>query len=134
MDRGKLQQLAELRLKDAEVLLAAGHWDAAYYLLGYVVECAFKACIAQKFKLHTVPEKRLINSFYTHRLDELLVAADLKSALDSQMKADATLENNWDRIQDWSEAARYDIVVIEVDARAFHDAIIDPKSGLLPWL
>jgi len=50
MDRIKLQQLAEVRLKDAEVLLTAGQWEAAYYLLGYCIECALKACVAKQFR------------------------------------------------------------------------------------
>ena len=94
MDRRKLQQLADLRLKDAEVLLAAGQWDAAYYLLGYCVECAFKACIAQQFLLHTIPEKGLVNSFYTHRLDELLVTSNLKKALTAHTAVDASFKAN----------------------------------------
>lgn len=47
MDRTQLQQLAELRLRDADALLAARQWAAAYYLLGYCIECALKACVAK---------------------------------------------------------------------------------------
>ena len=72
MDRAQFQQLADLRLRDAEVLLAAGQWAAAYYLLGYCIECALKACIAKQFLQHDVPDRKLVNSFYTRRLDDLL--------------------------------------------------------------
>ncbi|HCC57522.1 MAG TPA: hypothetical protein DEQ47_09700 [Solibacterales bacterium] len=72
MDRATLQQLAELRLKDAEALLAAGQWDGAYYLPGYCIECALKACAAKQFRLHEVPEKSLVNAFYTHDFDKLV--------------------------------------------------------------
>jgi hypothetical protein len=51
MNRAELQQLAEARLADAQVLLEAGRLDGAYYLLGYVVECALKSCIAKQFGL-----------------------------------------------------------------------------------
>jgi HEPN domain-containing protein len=70
MDRAQLQQLAELRLRDADALLTAGRWDAAYYLLAYCVECALKACVAKQFRLHEVPDKKLVNSFYTHSFDD----------------------------------------------------------------
>jgi HEPN domain-containing protein len=63
MENTKLQELAELRLKDAEILLAAHRWDAAYYLLGYCIECALKACVARQFKERVVPDKKLVNSF-----------------------------------------------------------------------
>ena len=49
MDKANLQQIAEIRVRDAEVLLAAGQWDAAYYLPGYSIECALKACISKQF-------------------------------------------------------------------------------------
>jgi hypothetical protein len=47
MNRAELQRLAKERISDAKVLLAARHWSAAYYLAGYAVECALKACIAK---------------------------------------------------------------------------------------
>ncbi len=47
MNRSDLQNLATIRLRDAEVLLDNGRYDGAYYLLGYVIECALKACIAK---------------------------------------------------------------------------------------
>jgi len=72
MNRGELQILAEARVSDAEVLLQGMRWGAAYYLLGYAVECALKACAAKQFREHEVPEKTVVNDFYTHGLDRLL--------------------------------------------------------------
>jgi hypothetical protein len=45
LTRTDLQQLADARIAEANALLAAGLWDGAYYLAGYAVECALKACI-----------------------------------------------------------------------------------------
>src|SRR5438034_41971 len=45
VDRSKLQRLAAERLIDAKVMLDGGRWSGAYYLCGYVVECALKACL-----------------------------------------------------------------------------------------
>jgi HEPN domain-containing protein len=47
MNRADLQSLSNLRLADARALLSAGRFAAAYYLAGYAVECALKACIAR---------------------------------------------------------------------------------------
>jgi HEPN domain-containing protein len=47
MNRTDLQNLAEERLGDGELLLASGRYGAAYYLVGYAVECGLKACIAK---------------------------------------------------------------------------------------
>ena len=52
--------------------------------IGYSVECALKACIVQQFRHHEVPDKRLVNSFYTHKLDELMLISGLKPAFDAR--------------------------------------------------
>jgi HEPN domain-containing protein len=72
MNRRDLQLLSEARVDDAESLLEAGRWSAAYYLLGYAVECGLKACAAHQFRQDEVPDKTVVNDFYTHRLDKLL--------------------------------------------------------------
>jgi len=134
MDRAQLQQLAELRLRDADALLTAGRWDAAYYLLGYCVECALKACVAKQFRLHEVPDKKLVNSFYTHRLDELLTISGVKSEMEIHAKTDSSFEINWNTMRDWSETTRYDIGITEAFARGMYDAVTNTASGILPWL
>ena len=41
VDRQHLQEnLAKIRLKDAQTLLGRKRWSGVYYLSGYVVECA----------------------------------------------------------------------------------------------
>ena len=134
MDRTRLQQLAEIRLRDAEVLLSDGRWQAAYYLLGYSIECALKACVAKQFKEHEVPDKKLVNSFYTHRLDELLTISGVKSELESQTRGDVNFALNWNLVRDWTEAARYDLDVAEASARNMHEAVTHEASAILPWL
>lgn len=47
MNRSDFQKLTELRLTEANALLGAKCYEGAYYLTGYAVECALKACIAQ---------------------------------------------------------------------------------------
>jgi HEPN domain-containing protein len=44
MNRDDFQQLADVRIAEAAVLLAQGNYDGAYYLAGYAVECGLKAC------------------------------------------------------------------------------------------
>jgi hypothetical protein len=134
MDRIHLQGVAELRLRDAEVLLAAGRWDAAYYLLGYCIECALKAGVAKQFRLHEVPDRKLVNSFYTHRLDELLAISGVKSAMEDRAKIDPNFKINWKTVQDWSETVRYDVGITEAVVRGMFDAVTNPAYGIFPWL
>jgi HEPN domain-containing protein len=68
MNRADFQQLSELRLREAQALLAAGLPDGAYYLAGYAVECALKACIAKRTREHDFADKKLVNDSHTHDL------------------------------------------------------------------
>jgi HEPN domain-containing protein len=47
MNRTDLQNLAEERLADSELLLANGRYGTAYYIAGYAVECGLKAFYSQ---------------------------------------------------------------------------------------
>jgi len=134
MNRTQLQQLAELRVEDAAALLAASRWGAAYYLLGYSVECALKACIAGQFRLHEVPDRKLVNSFYTHRIDDLLTISGVKSQLESRAKVDSSFGINWNTVRDWNEGIRYELGHTEADVRGMHEAVTNSASGILPWL
>ena len=133
MNRAGFQQLAELRLREAEALLAAGLPDGAYYLAGYSVECALKACIAKRTQLHDFPEKKLVNDSHTHNLKELLRLAELKTELDSVLDADPEMRSNLETVQDWSETARYQRKTV-LDTIALLTAIESQEGGLLPWI
>jgi hypothetical protein len=50
--RRDFKSLADLRIEDARLLLRSGRQQGAYYLCGYAVECALKACIAKTVKLY----------------------------------------------------------------------------------
>jgi hypothetical protein len=134
MDRSDLQVLAETRVVDAEALLEAGRWAAAYYLLGYAVECGLKACAAKQFNQYEVPDKTVVNDFYTHRLDKLLNISGAKGSLESRAAADPQFEVNWNAVRDWNESSRYDHSTTEAKARDMLVAVADPSSGVLSWL
>jgi HEPN domain-containing protein len=57
MDRKDLRALSRVRLSEARALFKAGLPDGAYYLAGYAVECALKACIAKETQRYEFPEK-----------------------------------------------------------------------------
>ena len=64
--RSELKKLVERRLRDAHVLINGRRYESAYYIAGYAVECAIKACIAKQFKRNTIPDRRLVNETYKH--------------------------------------------------------------------
>jgi len=134
MNRADLQFLAEARLADALVLMDSKRWAAAYYLLGYAIECGLKACAVRQFRQDEVPEKRIVNDFYTHRLDTLLGIAGIKAALEYRTSKDPAFQINWITVCDWKEDSRYDPSIPERKARDMCIAVGDPESGVLSWL
>lgn len=134
MNRADLQQLSELRLREAQALLAAGLADGAYYLAGYAVECALKACIAKRTREHDFPDKKLVDDSYTHNLKELFRLAELKSDWDTELSFNPAQKTNWTVVQNWSEASRYERRRSVQETIDLLNAIEDQTGGLLPWL
>ena len=133
MNRAELQRLAKQRISDAKVLLDARHWSGAYYLAGYAVECALKACIAKLMKSEEFPDKNFAEKCWTHNLPQLLGLAGLKADLDAAMQADPDLADNWDTVKEWTESSRY-ARTPKADAEELYEAITDRKHGVLSWL
>lgn len=129
--RRNLRELALLRLREARVLLDNRCWEGAYYLAGYAVECALKACIAKSTERYEFPDKARVNASYTHDLDKLLYVAGLDKAL--KEATGRQLASNWKVVQQWSEDTRYERRA-EADARAFVQAVGEREDGVLRWL
>lgn len=132
MNRIDFQEIAEHRLRESKALLDAGFPDGAYYLAGYAVECALKACIAKRTHEHDFPEKESIQ-YYSHDLEKLLGFAKLKSEFELALRVDPAMDANWIIVKDWSETSRYERKTV-ADANGLLQAIEDQKGGLLPWV
>ncbi len=48
-------------------VVAAGMWEGTYYLAGYAVECALKACIAKQIIAEDFPDKERNKAFHANR-------------------------------------------------------------------
>ena len=135
MNRSDLQQLAKLRIKEAKVLLDNGCYEGSYYLAGYAVECALKACIAKQTKRYDFPpDRETIQSIYIHDLTRLLQPAGLKAAFDSEIQTNAAFQGNWSIVKDWSEQRRYEPLIARAVAADLYAAIVSRRDGVLPWL
>jgi HEPN domain len=135
LNRTDLQQLAEDRVLDAGALLTSGRWSGAYYLAGYAVECALKACLAKRTGLHDFPDKTFAQRAFTHNLIELLDLAGLRVRLqlDSTPAANPDLGLNWQEVKNWDEKVRYQQRT-EAQARALYRAVTDVGNGVFPWI
>jgi HEPN domain-containing protein len=131
LDRVELGNLAELRLKDAKLLLDHGQHDGGYYLVGYAVECALKAIIATRTRQHEFPDLNLAKKVYTHNLKELLDASGVKVDVEQEFAKDPDLRDNWNIVKDWAETSRYEAGRQKGEADALYAAITDPAHGVL---
>ena len=133
MNRTDLQQLAKLRINEAGILLANRAWDGAYYLAGYAVECALKACIAKQTLAEDFPDKKHAERAWKHDLNELMVAAGLMRNWQADAPVGCERYENWKTVKDWNEQARYRRLS-QADAEALLNAITDTTNGVLTWI
>ncbi|MDX2152080.1 MAG: hypothetical protein SFV54_15185 [Bryobacteraceae bacterium] len=129
MDRRDLQTLARLWAREASALLKAGYADGAYYLAGYAVECALKACIAKGTRRGEFPDRHRANESHTHDFLVLAKVAGLLESLQERLGRDAAFRRNWELVRSWSERSRYQRHSVE-RARAYIVAVNDSRSGV----
>jgi hypothetical protein len=133
VSKSDLEALSDVRIREATLLYQAQHYSGAYYLAGYSIELAIKACIAKHIRSGFIPDRSFVNRIYQHKLDELIGLAGLKEALNDDIKRDPQLGGNWGIACDWSEESRYS-AWDAINAAALISAIGDPVHGVLQWL
>ena len=134
MNRDSLQRISSQRRKEAAALLKAGHYSGAYYLTGYAVECALKACIAKQTARYDFPNKRLAQDCWTHDLERLIQLSGLASSLAADLKESPAFAINWTTVKDWDESSRYDLSITKAQASDLYYACTARKSGVLAWI
>jgi HEPN domain-containing protein len=121
---------------DAEALLNAQRWAAAYYLAGYAVECGLKACVVVYVERNAdvvFREKRYSEDRWTHDIEKLVALAGLKAQRDADIAANTVLRDNWLIVKQWSEIARYESRT-QLEAEDLYQAVTDTANGVLPWI
>jgi HEPN domain-containing protein len=138
VDRKKLQDLAKGRLKDAKALLGRKRWSGAYYVCGYVIECALKACLLRHlgesgsvFGDRNYLKK--LSDCWTHDLVKLVDLAGLEPGFEAARRARVALENFWAVTKDWKETSRYEEKT-EAEAKALFEAISHKPDGVFLWI
>ena len=132
VNRKQFQNLAETRRLDAKELLNGKRWSGVYYLSGYAVECALKACVARLYAQHDWPEKSFVADCHTHDLLKLVKLAGIEAQRAVDANANPALGQNWLVVQGWSERARYERHGL-TKAQKMVAAVGDP-NGVLIWI
>ena len=139
MNRAQLQRLAQAKVDDALVLLAAGRWPTAYYVAGYAVEFALKACVLRHIDdtgriFADADYLRSLSACWTHDFTKLVKLAGLEADFGRAHGANPTLKRYWDTAAGWTEASRYWETTTEADARELFEAITHDPDGVLTWI
>lgn len=132
MMRNEFQRLADLRADEAAALVRSRRQQGAYYLAGYAIECALKACIAKKTRRHQFPLGRdYVSKVYDHNLQELLKVADLQTPLKNEIRMNRALQIYWNVVKDWDVGCRY-----ELTGRNGADMVkaVTAREGVLQWI
>jgi HEPN domain-containing protein len=132
VNRADFQELADVRIAEAKVLLDQGMYNGAYYLAGYAVECALKACIAKRTNQYDFPLKKA-SDYYTHEIAPLVTYAGLADDRKDATDVNNDQRTNWSVVLKWTEKSRYGRNT-ESDARDLYNAITDPAHGVVPWI
>ncbi len=135
MNRADLQRLSQDRIDDVAALLAAQRWSAAYYLAGYVIECAIKACVAKQVNQYEFPDKNFAIRVFTHSFPDLLRAIGLLTVLEADRTTPGreALNINWEIVKMWQPESRYQ-QKSQAEAEAIHKAVTAPHDGLFAWI
>ncbi|MES1983423.1 MAG: DNA-binding protein [Pseudomonadota bacterium] len=131
--RQDLQNLSASKLNDAELLFDNCRWANAYYLAGYAIELALKACAARQLQAETIPDKKLVNALYTHSFDQLVGLAGLRAELRNRQDQDSTFSANWGIVGEWTPDARYE-ATDKSSANFLIHAVGNAQHGVLPWI
>lgn len=134
LNRQDLQNLSGIRVEEAETLLDRGYYSGAYYLLGYAVECALKACVAKGVREYDFPDLRRVRNSHSHDLQQLVKEAGLEAALQNEAQNNPSFAQKWLLTQQWNVESRYQSGVSRENCQDFHAAVTDSGSGVLQWI
>jgi hypothetical protein len=132
LNRNDLRLLCRLRLREARALLQSRNPAGAYYLAGYAVECALKACIAKRTRRHDFPDQNTVKKSFSHNLNQLVGVAGLP--LEQQARQHTAFAVNWALAKDWHPDSRYDPTIDMRKATDLYRAITNRRYGVLQWL
>jgi hypothetical protein len=140
MTRTEFQQIALLRLEEAEILLNQGKYNGCCYLAGYALESALKAAICQRMDnddFFDALKSETLRAFKIHNLGELVILAGLSTLYKDLNLTNSVLLSYWEYIKNdikWSEQLRYQTGFTQIEAQKMINAINDPQNGILEWI
>ena len=134
MRRHDLRRLARVRAVDAQALFSARRYPGAYYIAGYSIECAIKACIANQTKRYEFPDKGRGIEAFQHNLEKLIkTVRGLDTAFQQAWQNNAQFRARWGVVNQWTVESRYDLTIGRQTAKDMIEAVTDRPDGVLEW-
>ena len=134
VNRADFQDLARARLAESRILRKAKCYGGSFYLAGFAVECALKACIAKRTRRFDFPDRKTVDKSWKHAFKDLTEAAGLTVELESQEKSSAAFKRNWAVVKDWANDSCYNNMVDYKKARDMYQAVTARRTGVMQWL
>jgi HEPN domain-containing protein len=131
--KAELEAVANVKFEDAVILFQNGRHSNAFYLAGYAIECALKACIAKQVAPLTIPDRKFVQAIYTHNYTDLVGLAGLRGELKTKQNEDQLFQANWALASEWSPDMRYESIDKSM-ANLMLIAVGDADHGVLPWI
>ncbi|WP_371345522.1 hypothetical protein [Ancylobacter sp. IITR112] len=133
MRRTDLQGYAQAKIDDACLLLQHQRWSNAYYLAGYGVELALKACIAKQIAAETIPDKSILRDVLSHQYMNLIGLAGLRDELKRKQDSNSHFAANWGIANEWSPDSRYRSCSA-IESQLLIESITDIDNGIMQWI
>lgn len=126
-DAAVLREAYNARKDEYEALCAMGKWSGAISHAGILVELALKLVICRHIGATQLP-----TMFQIHDLELLLYCSGQRNNFSSN----PILERNFDiLLKRWSMDLRYQSATqTQADSEAVHQALFDPRNGVLIFL
>lgn len=131
--RKDLQALATAKLEDASLLFKNKRFSNAYYLAGYSVEIALKACASRLIVHEAIPDKDFVKAIYQHNLRNLVGVAGLSQQLKDRERADTAFATNWALVCEWSPECRYE-TRDPISSQILLEAVAHENAGVFQWI
>jgi len=136
MDQAHWIKVSDVRIAEAQALLAGGFYAGAYYLAGYAVECRLKAFVVKVIEDDPgiiFREPGFQNDIWTHDFKKLLKRGVLEDQRNQECLLNPQLRQAWNVVFNWAESVRYGFPT-ELQARELYTAVSDPNCGVLAWI
>jgi HEPN domain-containing protein len=132
-----IQNLADLRIREAVKLQKSKFYNGAFYLAGYAVELYLKAKICDTMDVPDfydthVPKSDLSKTFLIHNLDRLMLLSGLHTKFEAAKKTVPNLTDHWDKVLTWSEKSRYNNPNTKTEIEALE--FIESSKIIMKWI